>query len=318
MSLKIIGTGRGLPLRQVSNDELATFLDTSDEWISSRTGIQSRPICTSETLTDLATAAAQQALANAALRPADIDVLICATIEGDFRTPSLAYCVSERLGLTGRALDLNTACTGFIYALDLASLYLEQQKAHYVLIVCAEMMSKHTDWTDRSTCVLFGDGAAACVATQGQALRYLNLITSPAVSILNLPSGSGNSPFASQPRPDGFLHMDGQEVFKFAVNAVLQEIAQVTSTLSLAPEQIDYYLLHQANGRIIDAVRSHTDLPVTKFPRNIAHYGNISAVTIPLLLSEMLDEQLIKAGDILFMAAFGAGMSVGSCVLFWE
>jgi 3-oxoacyl-[acyl-carrier-protein] synthase-3 len=316
MRLKIIGTGKGIPNKCVSNDEIAGFLDTSDEWIVSRTGIKSRHICTDETLTDLSAVAAQQAIEKARLTVNDIDLIICSTIGGDYVTPSLSCCVSERIGAKCSAFDMNAACTGFIYALEMASLYLSKYKN--ILIISAEMMSKHADWNDRSTCVLFGDGAAACVVTDGNALKYISLSASPNKSILHLVSGTGNNPFITNKASSGFLYMHGQEVFKFAVNVIETELKQALRTLALLPEQIDWFILHQANKRIIDSARMKLKQPKEKFPVNIDKYGNLSSASIPLLLFEMLEDNAIKPGDTLFMSAFGAGLTAGSCVMVWE
>jgi len=317
MSLKIIGLGKGIPEKCVSNDDLSSFLDTNDEWIFSRTGIKSRHVCTEETLTDLAVTAAMQAIDKSTLTVTDIGLVICTTIGGDFRTPSLACCVSERIGVECPAFDINAACSGFIYALDAASLYLNQNKAKNILIVCAEMMSKHVDWNDRSTCVLFGDGAAACVVTKGNALKYINLTTTGNSKMINLASGTGNSPFMPNSTFE-YMRMEGQEVFKFAVNIVESELKQAMRALEMDVEHIDRFVLHQANKRIIESIRTKLRQPTEKFPVNIDRYGNMSSVTIPLLLFEMLENSEIKPGDILFMSAFGAGMTSGSCVMIWE
>jgi 3-oxoacyl-[acyl-carrier-protein] synthase-3 len=318
MSLKIIGVGKGLPERRVTNDELAGFLDTSDEWITSRTGIKTRYVSTHETMTDLAAAAALQAVGSAGMSPEDIDLLICSTIGGDYRTPSLACCVSERIGAHCPAFDINAACAGFIYAIDVAAGFIAAGRAERVLIVCAEMMSHHVDWGDRNTCVLFGDGAAACLVASGNALRYIHLSTAPDTSMLHLPSGNGNSPFAASRKEAGFFHMQGQEVFKFAVNVVEAELKRALDALAMPPEQIDWFVLHQANKRIIDFVRAKLGQSEERFPTNIERYGNISSASIPLLLAEMLEGGRIMPGDALFMSAFGAGLTAGSCVFVWE
>jgi 3-oxoacyl-[acyl-carrier-protein] synthase-3 len=319
MTLKIIGTGKGIPDRRVTNDELAGFLDTSDAWIVSRTGIHNRYVCTVETMTDLSSAAARQAVEQAGLVPGDIGMVIASTIGGDYRTPALASCVAERIGAKCPAFDINAACTGFIYALDVASGFLAAGKAEYILIVCAERMSAYTDWGDRNTSVLFGDGAAACVVASGNAIRYTHLAAAEAVtSIINVPLGVGNSPFAGNAAEGGFLHMNGQEVFKFAVNVVEAEMKLALQALGMAIGQIDWFLLHQANKRIIDSIRTKLGQQEEKFPTNIDRYGNLSSATIPLLLSEMLEGGRIKRGDTLFMSAFCAGLTAGSCVMVWE
>ena len=237
---------------------------------------------------------------------------------GDFRTPSLACCLLERIGTKCSAFDINAACTGFIYALEVASGYLSTGKAKNVLIVCADLMSALVDWTDRNTCVLFGDGAGACVVTTGGALKYINTSANADMAILNLPSGTGNSPFASNKKTNGFLHMQGQEVFKFAVSVVESEMKQAIQTLKITPDQVDWFILHQANKRIIDFARTKLRQPEAKFPINIERYGNLSSASIPILLCEMVEDGKIKPGATLFITAFGAGLTAGSCVMIWE
>ena len=316
--IKVLGMGKGIPERSVTNDELAGFLDTSDEWIATRTGIKTRHICTSETLTDLSVTAAKQALSKANIPSNDIDMIICATLGGDYRTPSHACAVAEQIGIKCPAFDINAACTGFVYALDIASCYLSAGKTKNILIICAEMMSTQMDWNDRSTCIIFGDGAAACVVTAGNALKYISLSAIPETTILNLPVDTGNSPFISKKIPKSYLLMQGQEVFKFAVKIVGVDVKEALEKLNLTPEQIDHYILHQANKRIIDSIRVKLKQPEEKFPVNIDKYGNLSSVSIPLLICDMLEEGKIKQGDTLFLSAFGAGLTAGCCVLEWE
>ena len=318
MSLKIIGIGTGIPERSVTNDELAGFLDTDDEWIVSRTGIKSRFVCTNESLTGLSAVASRQALEKAGLSASDIDLIICATISGDYRTPSLACSLAEQIGTTCPAFDINAACAGFIYALEVATGFLKIGKAKNILIICAEMMSSLVDWNDRNTCVLFGDGAAAVIVTAGDALKYTSLSAIADTSILCLPSYSGNSPFLKNKTDKSFLYMQGQEVFKFVVNLLGPEVKNATKALDITPEQIDWFVLHQANKRIIDSVRVKLKQPEEKFPINIGKYGNLSSVSVPLLLSEMQEDGRLKTGDILFMSAFGAGLTAGSCIMVWE
>ena len=317
MCLKIIGIGKGIPEKCVSNDDLAKFVDTSDEWIFSRTGIKNRHVCTHETLTDLSVIATEQAISKAGLHPRDIDLIIGSTIGGDYQTPSLACCVSERLNIKCPAFDINAACAGFIYGLEVVAGFLNRDRAKNVLIICAEMMSSHVDWGDRNTCVLFGDGAAACVVTKGASLKYTHFASNADIAMLNLPVGTGNSPFVTHKRETRFLHMQGQDVFKFAVNAVEIEIKLALDALKMSTDQIDYFILHQANKRIVDSVRNKLCQPEEKFPVNIEHYGNLSSVSIPLLLCEMLEDNRLKPGDLVFLSAFGAGMTVGSCVIEW-
>jgi len=318
MSLKIIGMGKGIPKRCVTNDELAGFLDTDDEWIVTRTGIKTRYVCTNESLIDLSVTASKQAIEKSGLSAGDVDIMICATLGGDYRTPSLACSVAGQIGTNCAAFDINAACTGFVYALDMASNYITLGKAKNILIVCAEMMTTYVDWTDRNTCILFGDGAAACIVTAGNALKYISLSAIADTTILNLPTDTGNSPFITQKKDKGYLFMQGQEVFKFAVNIVGVDVRQALEAMKISPDDVDYYLLHQANKRIIDSARIKLKQPEEKFPLNIGKYGNLSSVSIPLLLGEMLEEGKIKPGDKLLISAFGAGLTAGCCILEWE
>ena len=316
--IKILGMGKGIPEKCVTNDEIASFLDTDNEWIVTRTGIQTRYICSNESLTDLSAAASKQAIEKSGLSVNDIDLVICATMVGDYNTPSLACALAERLGTNCPAFDINAACTGFVYAIDVASNYIGMGKAKNILITCAEKMSTQMDWNDRNTCILFGDGSAACVVTAGNALKYISLSAIADTTILKIPNDTGNSPFIAQKKDKGYLYMQGQEVFKFAVNIVGADVKQALEATCMTPDEIDFYLLHQANKRIVDSARTRLKQPAEKFPINIGKYGNLSSVSIPLLLCEMLEEEKIKPGDKLLVSAFGAGLTAGCCILAWE
>jgi len=303
--MKIAGTGKKLPQTTVSNAELAKFLETSDEWITSKTGIHSRTICKSESITDLAEAAARNALENAGLSISEIDMLICATVTGDYLMPSMACCILERFEAAKcPAFDINAACSGFIYAMDIADSFIKAGKAKNILIVCAEMMSRMVDWQDRASCILFGDGAGACVVTEGDLLKYIRVFSDAQIEPLFTKFG-------------GFLQMQGQHVYKFAVKTIETEINLALSALKLTPQDIDFFILHQANARIIEGARSRLKLPAEKFPMNIQKYGNMSAASIPVLLAEMAEEGRIKKGDTIMLLGFGAGMTAGTAVLEW-
>ena len=317
MSIKILSIAKSLPKNAISNDQLGEFLDTSDEWIFPRTGIKSRYICASETLTDLCVDAVNAAINKSSVSISDVDLIICSTLGADYVTPSLACCVGEKLGLSCPSFDINAACSGFIYALDMADSYISTNKASTVLIVCAEMMSKHVDWSDRSTCVLFGDGAAACLVTKGNALKKINLTAKGNIDILNIPSANGNSPFKEK-NDDIFLHMQGQEVFKFAVSMIDMQCKKILSELDMDIKDIDYFILHQANKRIIEFARTRLGQSTEKIPVNIENYGNLSSVSIPILLEEMTADGRIKKGSKLLLSAFGSGLTTGTCVMEWE
>ncbi len=317
MSVKIIGTGCAFPKRAVTNDELAAMVDTSDEWISARTGIKSRFVCTEESLAEICGEAAGKAIEKAGLTPADMDLIICSTLNGDYITPSLACTVAEKLGVCCPAFDINAACAGFVYALGVAEGFILSGRHKNILIVSAEKMSKHIDWHDRATCVLFGDGAGACVVTKGGALRFIRLTVKPDAGLLHIDCGNGNSPFAPK-KETGYLHMKGQDVFKFAVTNIDTNVKLAMDSLNLTADDIDYFVFHQANRRIIEYARARLGQPEEKMPLNIENYGNISSATIPILLDRMLDDGRIKPGTKLLMTAFGAGLTTGTCVLVWE
>ncbi len=308
MSFKIVGTGSALPAAIVTNDDLAKIVDTSDEWIKTRTGICERHIIREETLTDLAAEAAQKALEEAGIQPEELDLILCATLEGDFIVPSLACTVQARIGARCPAMDIGAACTGFLYALDVAAAYFAADKAEKVLVIGAEHLSRFIDFTDRSTCVLFGDGAGAVVLTPGESLKFLSVWAKGKSEPLNIPASHKNP----------YIQMNGQEIFRFAVTTVLTNIKQALKETGLTAEDIDCYLLHQANGRIIEEVQNRLKLPQEKLPQNLARRGNTSAACIPLLLDELNRSNRFKIGDTLLLAAFGGGLTSGVCVLNWE
>ena len=315
--MRILGTGSALPAYTLTNDRLTEFLDTSDEWIRTRTVIQTRQMLTDETLLSLGKEAALNALDNAGVRVEDVDYLLCCTVQGDTVTPSLACLLQKEIGVNCPAVDINGACAGFIYALDMADAYLKSGKAKRMLIICAEGMSRLVDWTDRATCVLFGDGAGAVVVDGAENLFCAHLTSDGNVVPLNLYPNPGNSPFAIDPKPMTSLYMDGPEIYKFAVSHSSSDLKQVVEKAGLGLDEIDYYLLHQANKRILDAVRTRLKQPEGKFPMNIYKRGNCSSASIPILLDETNRAGALHSGDNLALSAFGAGLTTGACVLCW-
>jgi 3-oxoacyl-[acyl-carrier-protein] synthase-3 len=318
MSLRIIGTGMCVPKLSVSNTDLEKLMDTNDEWITTRTGIKTRNICSQESLTDISTTAAVKALEAANIDAKDLDLIICSTMQGDYVTPSLSCLVQKNIGATCPSFDLNAACSGFIYALDVANTYISSNKAKNVLVIAADMMSKLVDWNDRNTCVLFGDGAGAVVVTAGDDLKYINLTANGEYENLYATSPCGNNPFNDNKQEPSFLKMNGQEIFKFAVSSIEKEIELACKTLDVSYSDIDLYLLHQANKRIVDSARTRLKQPAEKFPLNIDKFGNSSSATIPILLDEMVRGNKIKSGDTLLLIAFGAGLTTGTCVIKWS
>ena len=319
MSFYIAGTGSALPEKVVSNDDLAQFLDTSDEWIYTRTGIRRRHVLTHERLDDLAIASAKQALADAGVSGAEVDLILCATMRGDTYTPSLACTVGEAVGSRAPAFDLNAACVGVLYAMEIADSFISSGKAKTVLIVSAEAMSKLVDWTDRSTCVLFGDGTGAMVVKKGQGRLAGVLCSDPDSRVIRMPNFEGmNSPYNQTAQEKLAMYMDGGEVYKFAVNAMGRRIEEACARAGLAPADIDWYLPHQANVRIIDASLKKYHIPKEKVLLNIAECGNMSATSVMVLLDEYAKKGTFRRGDKLLLVAFGGGLTSGAVIVEWN
>ena len=319
MSFYIAETGSALPEKVVSNDDLAQFLDTSDEWIYTRTGIRRRHVLTHERLDDLAIASAKQALADAGVSGAEVDLILCATMRGDTYTPSLACTVGEAVGSRAPAFDLNAACVGVLYAMEIADSFISSGKAKTVLIVSAEAMSKLVDWADRSTCVLFGDGTGAMVVKKGQGRLAGVLCSDPDSRVIRMPNFEGmNSPYNQTAQEKLAMYMDGGEVYKFAVNAMGRRIEEACARAGLAPADIDWYLPHQANVRIIDASLKKYHIPKEKVLLNIAECGNMSATSVMVLLDEYAKKGIFKNGDKLLLVAFGGGLTSGAVIVEWN
>lgn len=317
MSIKITGTGSALPKLSKTNEDLSKVLDTSHEWIFSRTGIASRHIC-EDGLTPIATQAGRNALQDAGVNAEDIDYILCATISGDYGTPSLACLVQKELGAACPAMDLSAACAGFIYGLEVADAFISSGKAKRILLIAAESMSSTVDWTKRDVSVLFGDGAGAAVIEAGNDLLSISTNAFGQAEPLYMKRPKGNCPFVQEKEDDVYLHMDGQEIYKFAVNAMIRDITYVLDSAKIDASDIDFVLPHQANMRIIDAATRKLSIPQEKFLSNIESKGNTSAASIPILLDESCKSGLIKAGQLLVMTAFGAGLTTGACVIKWS
>lgn len=319
MSFYIAGTGSTLPEKVVTNDDLAKFLDTSDEWIYTRTGIKSRHVLTTERLDDLAIQSAKKALEDAGVEGKDVDLIVCATMRGDTYTPSLACIVGEAIGCNAPAFDLNAACVGVLYCMEVADSFIASGKAKTVLIVSAEAMSKLVDWTDRSTCVLFGDGTGAMVVKAGSGRLAGELSCNPDSHVIRMPNFEGlNSPYNQTAQEKMSIYMDGGEVYKFAVNAMGRNIEEVCAQAGLTPADIDWYLPHQANVRIIDASLKKFKIDKSKVLLNIAGCGNMSATSIMVLLDEFAKKGTFRKGDKLLFVAFGGGLTSGSAIVEWN
>ncbi|MCI7730750.1 beta-ketoacyl-ACP synthase III [Enorma burkinafasonensis] len=320
MSFRIIGTGSALPARSVTNDDLSRFLDTSDEWIFTRTGIKERRICTTETLDELAVAASGRALEAAGIRAADLDLIVCSTTSGDHLMPAEACAVAHGLGAACPAFDVSAACAGFVYALDVADGFIARGRARRALVVAAEKMSRLLDWEDRATCVLFGDGAAACVLEAGgESPLALELSCDPDIRALSVPGVGGTSPFApGQTGVRSVLAMEGQRVFKFGVNAICNAVRALADDAGIELGDIDHFVFHQANERILAAASSRLKIDDARVARTLSTTGNISSACIPLTLDALVREGSLTSGQLVALVGFGAGLDVGSCLMRWS
>lgn len=320
---RIAGTGSYLPERIVTNDDMAKLVETSDEWISSRTGIRERRISCGEQTSDLAYQAAKRALESAKLGVDQVDLIICATITPDSFMPSVACIVQEQLGaVNAAAFDLTAACSGLVYGMATATAYIESGMYDNVLVIGAETLSKTLNWEDRSTCVLFGDGAGAVVLTAShhKGILSVNLLSDgKKKNYLCLPAMPLNNPFTKDTEElQPFITMKGQEVFKFAVRCMIDQINTVLQKASLTKEEIKYIVAHQANSRILEQAAKLSGIAIDKFFINLDRYGNTSAATIGIALDEMVQKGLLEAGDKLILVGFGAGMTSGAVLLEWS
>ncbi len=317
MSFSILGVGSGNPTITKNNDDLSKIMDTDHEWIFSRTGIEERRLCGEEMLIDIAFEASENALLDANVKVEDIDMIICATCTPDFAVPSMACLLQERLKSTAVSFDVNAACSGFIYALDIANGYFLRNPNMKILVVGADAISKLVDWTDRSVSSIFADGAGAVVLGEGNDLLSIKLTTKGNKEVLESRYNSGNCPFRENNERIG-LKMKGQEVFKFAVSSMSRDVEDVIKKAGIEKSNVDYILPHQANQRILDTAMVKLKMQKDKCLSNIRFKGNTSAAAIPVLLDEEYRKKRFKKGDILVFTAFGAGLTTGACVIRWN
>jgi 3-oxoacyl-[acyl-carrier-protein] synthase-3 len=316
--ISISGLGCHVPERVVTNDELATLVDTSDEWIIERTGIRERRIAADdEALTDISMPAARRALEMAGVEPASIDLLIVATVTPDMSFPSSAAILADKLGTPdAAAYDLSAGCTGFVYAIAQAHAMLAAGLAKRALVVGADVLSKILDWTDRSTLVLFGDGAGAVVMEQVEEGGFLGFelgADGGGGASLWLP-GSGSRKFDD---PDGLVKMNGREVFKFATRIMVTSADAILDECGKTVDDIDVYVPHQANVRIIDHAVKKLGVPQEKTVINVDRYGNTSSGSIPLALADAADDGRLEPGKLVLLTGMGAGLTWGSALIEW-
>lgn len=321
----ITGTGSYLPEKILTNADLEKMVETSDEWITTRTGVKERRMAAQqEAASDLGAEAARRALREAGIKPEDIDCLIVATITGDMPFPATACFIQHLIGAkNAAAFDISAACTGFIYALSIGKAYIENKTYKKVLIIAVDLLSRVTDWTDRGTCVLFGDGAGAALlepTTDDQGVMSIYIgADGDQTHLLQQPGGGSRNPSTEKTVKDKlhYIKMSGNEIFKLAVTAMIDSARKAMEMAQLKCEDIKLLIPHQANIRIIEATAKRLKLPVEKIFVNIQKYGNMSGATTAIGLDEAFREGRIKKGDYVELVAFGAGLTWGAAVIKW-
>ena len=322
----IAGLGMCVPDRILTNEDLTKIVDTTDEWITKRTGIRERRLSDPDTATsDLATRAAERALADAGIAAADLDLVLCATATGDYLWPATACIIQNRLGATrAAAFDLSAACSGFCYGLATAAGFIQSGAMRRVLVIGADTLSKQINWEDRSTCILFGDGAAAavltpCAADEGIITSVLGADGSEVESVW-MPAGGTRTPLTEAERvlKLNTIHMKGREVYEFVMKVVPDVIEEALHRACLRTEDIDLLVLHQANLRIIEGVGKRLKLSDDRLFVNVDRYGNTSAASIPIALTEAAQQGRIKRGDVVVTVGFGAGLTWAANVIRWN
>ncbi|ATQ69166.1 MULTISPECIES: beta-ketoacyl-ACP synthase III [Methylosinus] len=317
----ILGTGSYSPSRVLTNSDLEKMVATSGPWIVSRTGIEERRVAAPEESTaTMAAAAARNALALAGVDPLEIDMIILGTVTGDAMTPASAAYVQAAIGAANAfAFDVSAACAGSLYALSIADQFLQSGKIRRALVIGAETLSRVTDWTNRETCVLFGDGAGAMVLgrgeEEGRGLLATSLRTDGSLTgILGIPRPSAGAEGVLE---GGKIKMKGREVYKFATRVLPEIVGEALAQAGVSPSEIDHVIAHQANARIIESVLANLGVPVEKCWMNIARFGNTSSASLPITLDEANRAGRLKKGDVIAMMAIGAGMTWGGAVMRW-
>lgn len=324
MRVGIMGTGSYVPERILTNNDLAKIVDTNDEWITTRTGIRERRIAADDEATsDLAFKAAEKAIIDAGIDKNEIELIIVATMTQDHLTPSTAALVQDKLGIKAAAFDVSAACTGFIYGFTAGYSFIKAGIYKKVLVIGAETMSRVTDWEDRGTCILFGDGAGAVVLgeveTGGFLASHLAADGSGAYELI-VPAGGSRKAATAETieNREVYLKMNGREVFKFAVKAFPESVENVLTQQNLTADDIDIFIPHQANVRIIEAIAKRFKQPLDKFFVNLHKYGNTSGASIPIALDEASKEGRFKKGDKIVATGFGGGLTYGSILFEWS
>lgn len=328
--IKIVSTGRYIPDKEITNEDLSRIVETNDEWIATRTGIRRRHISQGEPNFFMATHAAKEVLKDFSGEAEDIDLILCSTLSPDYYTPSLSCLVAGAIGATSAfCIDVNCACTGFVQAVDMAHKYLAAGDVKTVLVIASEVLSRIVDFTDRATCVLFGDGAGACIVQKDDTKRFASTFGADGKggNFLYATHTYPRTPFETDERcerhrtPDmednGFIHMDGKEVYKFSTSVMPRMVEACCKKLSITPQDLRMIVPHQANERIVATGMKHLKLPMEKAYLNIEQFGNTSSATIPIALDEVIRKKLLQPGDLVALVGFGAGLTYGATVIEW-
>lgn len=316
---KIAGTGSYVPEKVMTNNDLKQFVETSDEWIQTRTGIKERHIVTGQSTLDLAYHAAVDALESSHIKSNDIDLIIVATVTSDYAFPAVSNLLQAKLGIEGAtAFDINAACSGFVYALQLADKMIKSGAFQNALIVGAETLTRLTDWRDRNTCVLFGDGAGAMVISKSEENNIMDIITGSQGDVdmlLYCKNPDIKDPEVNAISPQDHIHMKGAEVFKFATRIMPKTVQDLLERNNVTKEELDHVIAHQANMRIIDKAARDLDIDMEKMFTNIDRYGNTSAASVPIAIDEAVKSDFLKRGDLFITVAFGGGLTWGGALI---
>ncbi len=317
MSFKIIGTGMYVPSRVVTNDDLAQIVETNDEWITKRVGIKERRVSETEFTSEMGYKAAQAALDSCGCKAEDLDLILAASVSGETVSPSMACMIQHRLGATCPALEINAACSAFLFLLETAAAYFALRGYKKILVVGCERMSGIIDWSDRGTCVIFGDGAGAAVLEQGNG--YLDAVynVKGGDDVIKIPHALGCSPFFKTEQDTPYIHMQGQETFQYAVTSLCDDVNTLLERNGLTMDDIAFVIPHQANKRIVDFARKRLRMPEEKMVVNIDKYGNTSSASVPIALDELAKSGKLQRGDKIILCAFGGGLADAACLIEW-
>lgn len=324
MHTRIIATAMDVPEQVITNEDLSKIVDTSDEWITQRTGIKERHISKGENTSVLVTNVARQLLDQIDVEPESIDMIIVSSVTQDYGTPSLGCMVQKAIGATNAmAFDVSAACSGFMFALSIADKYIKTGVCDNAIVIGGETLSKIVDWTDRSTCVLFGDGAGGAYVEKSESAGIIQEDIGSAGDMYEILTegysacANAFNDIESYHDPRWYVYMNGREVFKFATKHVVKSICKVLDDAGLEPNDIKYYVPHQANARIIEVISKKLKIPMDRFYMNMDRFGNTSSASIPMALHELNAKGLLERGDKILLAGFGGGMTWGSTLIEW-